>query len=692
MNGAQGRHLGAAYSAGWRDVDVLQLLRLFRAHTLDYLYGGNERFAAIARAKGLNDKTEADIVDRVRVLMSQFALAIDTKAFHNDALSVDGETVMVHVHLFETTSGLAENAVGGMWHPDELRRFFEKIHNKFYALRELYEQEKKAGRVIARSEVEETRFRVLEGLFRDVSPQPRKKVPAAFAKRPQLWSPDELDTMIQLLVQITLDVQQTGTSDAIEKMAPALGRSEQSYMNKLIDMHKNYKNKSSYPRAAHLPDTIFDASSVAHKIFNADPTDSYAVGFSALKAHSLRVREKKRRAAGSAPYSTVTRKQRHTPSHSTAAPRKNPPPAPPRVVPKRSATTTAVSRASGSALPQQRCTAFIRDMAQTNKWSDQRTHDVCAAMHQCLHLYRSNQLKAFVNAVVEATSGLTTSEICFQGIAVLKAFQKKYGSLDSFGEHALGIVKSAPGASRGSDTAPESYSRGAPLSFRNSEVVEEEGDVVEAEVADGNEDDGAEDPVVSPSDLASSPLLIMSDFENEHDESSGDDENPIDGDDDDVDTLSMDSVDNGSSPPSFGFETRRRGYPSGQSYGKSDEIMKKVKAACESCHAKKKSTKKSPKKRGAATSKQKPKDWNDSDDDDENDSDDEEQQAKNQLTGQWNLLLQSLDARIVELENRNRDLIERKEDRERREQRKHWRNGRQIELLSLYREPPATNS
>lgn len=43
------------------------------------------------------------------------------------ALNVDGVIVMVHVHLYETTAGLAENAVGGTWHPDELRRFFEKI-------------------------------------------------------------------------------------------------------------------------------------------------------------------------------------------------------------------------------------------------------------------------------------------------------------------------------------------------------------------------------------------------------------------------------------------------------------------------------------------------------------------------------------------------------------------------------------
>lgn len=74
-----------------------------------------------------------------------------------------------------------------------------------------------------RSEIEETRLRVLKELFQDVSPQPRKKAPTVFSKRPLLWSADELETMVQLLVQITLDVQQKGRSDVVEKVATTLG-------------------------------------------------------------------------------------------------------------------------------------------------------------------------------------------------------------------------------------------------------------------------------------------------------------------------------------------------------------------------------------------------------------------------------------------------------------------------------------
>lgn len=100
----------------------------------------------------------------------------------------------------------------------------------------------------------------------------------------------------------------------------------------------------------------------------------------------------------------------------------------------------------------------------------------------------------------------------------------EYGSLDSFEEHALGIVTSpATGASRSSSTA-------APVSgVRNGEeeMVEAEETVEAVGADDGHEGDGADEPVVSPSDHASSPLLTLSDFENEPDESSVDDENPI---------------------------------------------------------------------------------------------------------------------------------------------------------------------
>lgn len=175
--------------------------------------------------------------------------------------------------------------------------------------------------------------------------------------------------------------------------------------------------------------------------------DPYAVGFNALKAHctyhpsihpspcvlvyepllpreanawcvvvmsrvnaavALRMRERKRRAAASAPYSTATRKQRQSPSHSSAVARKNQLHPPPRSASKRSTTAT-----SGNALlplPHQRCTAFVRDMAETCKWSKQLTHGVCATMHRFLHLYRSNQLQAFFQAVVDATPGTTDDD------------------------------------------------------------------------------------------------------------------------------------------------------------------------------------------------------------------------------------------------------------------------------------------
>lgn len=93
-----------------------------------------------------------------RSLMSQFALAMDTKAFRSDgtrrryvqdidthahgavldddfrcyariaALDIGGgQIILVHEHLYETTLNLAENRSGGVWRPDELSRFFKKI-------------------------------------------------------------------------------------------------------------------------------------------------------------------------------------------------------------------------------------------------------------------------------------------------------------------------------------------------------------------------------------------------------------------------------------------------------------------------------------------------------------------------------------------------------------------------------------
>lgn len=43
-------------------------------------------------------------------------------------LSVDGQAIKVHVHLYETAANMFENkGGGGVWHPDELARFLKKI-------------------------------------------------------------------------------------------------------------------------------------------------------------------------------------------------------------------------------------------------------------------------------------------------------------------------------------------------------------------------------------------------------------------------------------------------------------------------------------------------------------------------------------------------------------------------------------
>lgn len=206
-----------------------------------------------------------------------------------------------------------------------------------------------------------------------------------------------------------------------------------------------------------------------------------------------------------------------------------------------------------------------------------------------------------------------------------------------------------------------------------------------------------------------------------------------DDDDDELDTISLDSVDNRctslvllaaltkhlrlvatdcfgvldanklASSHSSGFKARQSAYTSGQSYGKSDElVMKTVKAACGSCHARKR--KKTAKKKAQCQQlKHKPSqsfdheseddddpDDDDDDDDEDDDDDDEEDETDVQQNDEsasnvhWNTLIQSLDARISTLEARNRELMERKEDRERRQQRKQWRSNLQIEVLSTY--------
>lgn len=82
--------------------------------------------------------------------------------------------------------------------------------------------------------MEEMRFKVLEEFFHRVLPAPREKAATVFAKMSNLWSPNDLDVLLQFLVKITLDVQEKGGSDLVGVVASTLSKLESSELFNLI--------------------------------------------------------------------------------------------------------------------------------------------------------------------------------------------------------------------------------------------------------------------------------------------------------------------------------------------------------------------------------------------------------------------------------------------------------------------------
>ncbi|KAF1335697.1 hypothetical protein FI667_g1167, partial [Globisporangium splendens] len=627
------------------------------------------------------DKSEGVITEMMRSLMSQFALAMDTKTFRNDVLKLDdSQVVLVHEHLYETTANLAENQNGGIWHPDELSRFFKKIRQyqdlllrnsdiffsrvqiwgksvtesraKFYAMRDLYEREKKADNRELRSEAEQMRFSVLQDLFHNVLPTTRDKDTSSFVKIPNLWSPDDLDVLLQFLVKITLDIQEKGSSDLVNVVATKLNRTEQSLVGKLFDMRRIYLRKSTYPRAARTL-CLLDAQIsslctdfvLSHKIFEA--------GNSIL---AQRLKDRKQRGQVQL-VGTKRKKKRAAPySHrKTSSDTKN------------KAAATSCESSHAVVKPEVVYTDFVREAAEKYKWSEGVTHSVCVGMNRFMDLYRSRKLKAFFEAVVQSTEvtskfamlrliGVKLTETVFNGQALLKLFEQRHGSLDAFEEIALGVsagTKSAP-SSQNADLAAK-YQNQGPTMPSPEEAITQTGE---------EEPTGAttDDQTASPFDLTASPLSVS---DPENDSSLEDENDPIDVDadgDDELESLSPeDSNDNDASLASS-FKASKP-YP--KLYGKSDKVMK---PACKSC---------------AKKETYRTHSYDSDGDETKEEGNDEEVHQACQDNSPWSSLISILDKRIVELEVRNRDLIEWKEERERRQQKVKWRSDIRIEVLSL---------
>ncbi|DBA03277.1 TPA: hypothetical protein N0F65_011636 [Lagenidium giganteum] len=288
---------------GWEDPEIAVVLAQLRAHMLSYIYASANAVSEMVQQE-LPAKSLDSINEMVHSLMRSFGVVLNTKAFRSEVIyDADGKEIYVHSHLYETISSLAENKAGGIWHPDELTWFLKKTKQyrtlldtkpdtyfrrvqmwgksiaecraKFYSLRDVYMNEKQAASQPADA-IHEARFKLLTELFEDVPP-PKPDVSAnqPVCKLSNLWSPDELEILLQCLVDITLDIQQHGHSDKIGQISATLKRSEQSCVTKLQAMHEKYVNKSSYHRAAHLPDCIYDPDTPIHKIFNAGTLESF---------------------------------------------------------------------------------------------------------------------------------------------------------------------------------------------------------------------------------------------------------------------------------------------------------------------------------------------------------------------------------------------------------------------------------
>lgn len=72
-------------------------------------------------------------------------------------------------------------------------------------------------------DVSVVRFKVLSELFDDVPPPSIAVATTPISKAYKgMWSPDDLDVLVESLVSITLDIQKTGTSSLVYVLAEKL--------------------------------------------------------------------------------------------------------------------------------------------------------------------------------------------------------------------------------------------------------------------------------------------------------------------------------------------------------------------------------------------------------------------------------------------------------------------------------------
>ncbi|CAI5745291.1 unnamed protein product [Peronospora destructor] len=276
-----------------------------------------------------------------------------------------------------------------------------------------------------------------------------------------------MEKLVDFVVQITAQIQRTGSSDLVNHVAETLRRTDGSCVTKLSDMREKFLKKMPTVRAANLPDIVFDPTSDANKIFSADwsnSNDPYALGYLALKARSISVtaaRNKYKKRRGKDVWSPRPKLRSSTLAARGKSSSKANPMSPlaldvapldkVRLV-ARAQRTASTLRASEphkkeraavmgpppveitpvNTLPVNDYAAFVQDIAEQCQWTKKAVHNVLRCMQHSIGLYRSNRLVTFFYKVASLTSGVTFQDLFPDVQFILTQFERRFGSLDGF--------------------------------------------------------------------------------------------------------------------------------------------------------------------------------------------------------------------------------------------------------------------
>ncbi|RLN95620.1 hypothetical protein BBJ28_00006840 [Nothophytophthora sp. Chile5] len=537
---------------------------------------------------------------------------VETAHAELPVIQADGQEIYVHEHLYETMSELLENKIGGgLWLPDELICFFQKAkqyHSLLQSSPEVYFKRIQIWGATGYVSISLCLFDKAPPAFR------APKVGVINSKAPKLWSPGELAMLVDFLVRITKEVQTTGTSELVKNVTETLRKLLNCCVLAVLNKNRRKKELGIQPSRRKLrPTTTREASADLSKC----SVESKAEASSDTKAA----------VALSSSHTGVKRTEESKPA--------------------------AVSPASN--LPRQRATAeayteFVRDMAA--------------------HYFGT--LKEFEHLVLTKSDPDAPADHYRQ---VVEEQERAFEPLGGAEPSMLDTPNASPSWDEDGRPTPEKR-------IANERGDDEHGDGVQVASSTYEGEEKSSSAPGKQSSPANVFYLLYCRSENDNwDGEDGASDGDADVDDDGLENQSVDSSDNACacylpgfkpSGDAFGFDRTKKPSKRGkdENYGKRFVLAKKRRFEAKKPSADKKDDDEE-EVEGEDDGDQQSEDANEPPADSESVSSEEEQEEEEEEEKPHPLqgILDSLGAHIANLQAKQRELIERKEDRERRQYR-----------------------